>query len=146
MPTFGRLTAAILFAPLCWYVSLLAVPLFSEGKMPAMWAEINTVIGLWMGWVVAGKRAGDGYNAAISYGLTTLVAIIFWSLFSHSFIEMIDRSLNKRYDGPAEAVVSIFELGAEIGQFLATPLVLGTLLIGSLVAALVTEFIGSRFS
>ncbi len=146
MPTFGRLTAAILFAPLCWYVSLLAIPLFPEGRVPPMWAEINAVIGLLMGWIIAGKRAGDGTSAAIGYGLTTFAAIIFWSLFAHSFIEMIDRSLNKRYDGPSEAVISIMELAAELGGWLATPQILGTFVVGSLIAALITEYIGSRYS
>jgi hypothetical protein len=145
MPTAGRLVGAILFAPLFWYVSTLILPLFLEGTEPPWYAELNALIGLLMGWIVAGSRAGDGYRAAIGYGVTTVFAVAFWSLFSHSFIEMIERSLDKRYKGPVEAVISIFELAIEQAQILAVPHVLWTAFIGGIIAALLTEYVGQRY-
>ncbi|RYG91886.1 TrgA family protein [Loktanella sp. IMCC34160] len=146
MPTMGKLVAAVLFGALAWYVSQLCIPIFPEGTMPTFWTGINTGFGILMGWVVAGKRAGMGLNAALSYGVTTAAAIIFWALFGNSAVEMVERSLDKRYDGPVEAVVSIFEIGVETGQMLATAEVLGALFIGSIIAALIVEFVGKRAS
>ena len=59
---------------------------------------------------------------------------------------MIERSLDKRYDGPVEAVVSIFEIGIEMGGWLATPTVIGVLAIGGIFAALFVDAIGRRYT
>lgn len=145
MPTAGKLTAAVLFMALAFYITTLCAPIFPEGTAPKFLYEINVGAGLLMGWIVAGSRAGTGYNAAIGYGITTVAAIAFWGLFGNSFVEMIDRSLNHRYDGPMEAVVSVFQLGIDTGALLGTPEVVGTFLAGGIIAGLLTDFIGQRF-
>ena len=76
MPTMGRLVGAILFAGLAWYTSLLIIPLFPVGTNLGLFQEVNTFFGLIAGWTVAGPRAGLGYVAAFSYGLTALVAMM----------------------------------------------------------------------
>lgn len=145
MPTAGKLVAAILFGVLAYYVTTLTVPLFPEGTQPRFLFVINIGAGVLMGWIVAGSRAGTGYSAALGYGITTGAVIAFWSLFGNSCLEMLERSLNNRYDGPVEAVVSIFELSIELGWLMATQSVVVVLLIGSIIAGLITDFIGQRF-
>ncbi len=145
MPTMGRLVAAVLFGALAYYVSTLVIPLFEEGTVPGGFALINTGFGILMGWIVAGKRAGDGYRAAIGYGLTAMAAMVFWVLFAHSFIQMIKLSLRKSYDGPVEAVTDVFNLAIKLGLMAATPEVLTALVVGGIAAGLVTEFFGRRF-
>lgn len=146
MPTMGRLIGAILFGVLAWYTSTLIAPLFPEGTNLGLFQEVNTVFGLIAGWTVAGPRAGTGFTASFSYGLTALVAMVVMALFFNSSVVMIERSLRKRYDGPGEAVTDVFALFIEHGQMMLTPEILGTLVVGGLVGGLVTEFFGSRFS
>ena len=139
MPTAGRLVAAILWAALAWIVSMQIVPLFPEGTDVGWFAEINAGIGFFVGWTVAGKRAGGTWSAAISYGLTATVATVFWGLFLHCFALMVRQSLRRIYDGPMEALVDVFELMSENAQLMAVQPVLLTLLIGGIFAGLVTE-------
>ncbi|MFQ6552130.1 TrgA family protein [Aestuariibius insulae] len=145
MPTAGRLTGAICFGALAYYLSVLYVPLLPEGAAPGAMIPINTFIGVVMGWVVAGKRAGGGLTAAISYGLTTLVTIIFWALFVHSGTDMYHESLRLRYDNATEAVVAVFEQMMEYAQPMLISEYIIPAIVGCLIAGLVTEAIGSRF-
>lgn len=146
MPTMGRLIGAILFGALAWYTTLLIVPLFPENTPLGLFQEVNTAFGLIAGWTIAGPRAGTGYTAAFSYGLTTLVAMVVMALFFNSSVVMIEQSLRKRYDGPGEAVTDVFEMFMEHGAMMLTPEIIVTLLLGSIGAGLLTEAFGSRFS
>ena len=99
--------------------------------------------------LLTGSRAGTGYTAAFSYGLTAMVAMVamvVMALFFNSSVVMIEQSLRKRYDGPGEAVTAVFEMFVEHGTMMMTPEIIGTLLIGGIGAGLVTEFFGSRYS
>jgi hypothetical protein len=145
MPTMGRLIGAVLFAPLGFYLATLAIPLFPEGTDPPYFIPIAALSGLLSGWIIAGSRAGDGYVAAIGYGLTAGAGMAFWALFSTSFVEMIERSLDKRYKGAMEAVVSVFELGMDYATVMNTSVLVTTILAGSIVAGVITEFFGRRF-
>lgn len=146
MPTMGRLIGAVLFGALAWYTSLLIIPLFPESSPLGLFQEVNTVFGLFAGWAVAGPRAGLGYVAAFSYGLTAMVAMVVMALFFNSSVVMIEQSLRKRYDGPGEAVTAVFEYFIEHGAMMMTPEIIGTLVAGGIIGGLVTEFFGRRFS
>ena len=146
MPTMGRLVGAILFAGLAWHTSFLIIPLFPVGTNLGLFQEVNTFFGLIAGWTVAGPRAGLGYVAAFSYGLTALVAMVVMALFFNSSVVMVEQSLRKRYDGPGEAVTDVFQMFVDHAIMMATPEIIGTLLIGGIVGGLVTEFFGRRFS
>jgi len=146
MPTFGRLVGAVLYGAIAWYVSLLIIPLFPEGTSLGWFQEINTFFGAFAGWKVAGSRAGTGYVAAVSYGLTATVAMVGLALFFNSFFVMIEQSLRKRYDGAGEAVGDVFAMFVEHGAMLGTAEILTTLLVGGIGAGLLVEFFGRRFS
>ncbi|MEL6959143.1 MAG: TrgA family protein [Pseudomonadota bacterium] len=146
MPTMGRLVGGILFGALAWYTSLLIVPLFPEGTNLGLFQEVNTFFGFLAGWSVAGGRAGTGYIASISYGLTALVAMVAMALFFNSSVVMIENSLRKRYDGAGEAVTDVFEMFVQHGAMLMTRDILTTLIVGSIVAGLVVEAVGRRYS
>jgi len=146
MPTMGRLIGAAVFGVLAWYTSLLIIPLFPEGMQIGLFQEVNTVLAMVAGWRIAGPRAGTGWSAAISYGITTMVAMVVMALFFNSFAVMIERSLRKRYGGPGEAVTDTFALMIEHGQLMMTPEIIGTLVVGCIAAAFVTEAVGRKFS
>ena len=146
MPTMGRMIGAIMFGALAWYVSILIVPQFPEGANLGLFQEVNTFFGLFVGWTIAGPRAGGGYAAGISYGITAMVAMVVMALFFNSSVVIIEQSLRKRYKGPGEAVTDVFAMFIDNGILMSTSEVIATLLIGGVVAGLVTEFFGRRFS
>ena len=146
MPTAAKLVAGALFAALAWVASGLIVPLLPEATAVGMFAPVNAAIGFVVGWRVAGSRARTTLRGAVSYGLTAAFAMTFAALFLHSFAIMIRQSLRKLYDGPADALIGVVELMIEHGRLLAAPEVLGTLLLGGVLAGLATEWAGRRWS
>lgn len=148
MPTAGRLAGAALFAPLFWYLSQISAPYFiaAETAVPDWWAIINAGFGLILGWKMCGGRAGKtGWIGGLGNGLTTGLVIAFVALFAHSFIEMVKLSLRKLYDGPADALIGIFDLLFDYAMLLAQPDVILALLVGSVIAGLVAEYFGKTF-
>ncbi len=146
MPTFARLVAAVLFAGLAWWTSELIKPLMPTERPMGIFSELNAAIGLVMGWRIQGKRAGNGYNAAIGISLTTVAAIVFWGLLLNSGVVMIELSLRKAYGGAVEALVGVVDLMAIHGKIMLDPTVIATLLIGGLLAGMVTEWASKRAS
>jgi len=148
MPTAGRLAGAALFAPLFWYLSQIAAPYFiaAETAVPDWFAIINTALGLIFGWKLCGGRAGKGgWIGGLGNGLTTGIVTAFVALFAHSFIEMVKLSLRKLYDGPADALIGIFDLLFDYAILLAQQDVLVVLLVGSVIAGLIAEYFGRNF-
>ncbi|KAA9009824.1 TrgA family protein [Histidinibacterium aquaticum] len=144
MLTFAHVVAAVLYGALAWGVSeILIEPLFPEGFNPGYFAEVNAAVGALTGWIVMGSRAaGVGLGGSISIGFTTTIMVVFWCLFVQSFWEMIRRSLEMQYDGGMEAIVAVFEMIAENLVLMSTVEVWVALLVGGVLAGLVTGFFG----
>lgn len=146
MPTAAKLVAALLLAGLAWIGSEMYRPLMPPDTNFGWFNEVNLVLGLLCGWFVLGSRAGHGYPESIGAGLTGLGALLFWALFVQSFNEMLKRALEKRYDGPVEGLVSIFEIGIDFGQYLLDGPLIGVLVGGSIVIGLIAEWASRRWS
>lgn len=145
MPTAGRLIGALSFAVLGAYLAFITAPLFEEGKTPAFWYPLSILAGLWAGWTIVGRRAGNGYSASVGLSLTGAASQAFWVLFIMSGYDMVKKSTRFAYDGPVEAVVNVFELGAEYALRFATSEVLLALIVGGVIAGLFTEFFARRY-
>ncbi len=146
MPTASRLVAAVCFAVIAYFVSGLIPPLLPEGTQFGLFAYVNTALGVVLGWKITGSRTGEGMQTAIGAGLTTSLALVFWGLLVHSGVIMIENSTKMRYDGPMEAVVDTFNIGIEFAQIIATPMIIGTLVIGGIVAGILAELAGRRWA
>ncbi|MBI1416865.1 MAG: TrgA family protein [Limimaricola sp.] len=144
MPTMAKLVGAILFAALAWGVSQLIIPLLPDGKPVQTFALVNAAWGLVCGWLIAGPRAGQGYSAAIGYGLTTSIAMLFWALFWHSAFQMVVASMARNHGPPMEAVMSTFQRFWDSLVLMSTPQIWGALLIGGSLAGMVVEYVGRR--
>ena len=147
MPTASKLVCAVLYAALAWVVSgmvMEAIEAETQRQNFGSFQFVNAVIGILVGWVVIGKRLGTDYVTAMGIGFTGMMALVFWSLFAHSFSEMLRLSLARRFDGPIEAIMSIFTLGIEYGGYLANAPTLGVLLIGGMAAGVIAEFVDRR--
>lgn len=149
MLTMPRVISALLYAALGFYASQLIIPHFLErfeGRDVGMFAEFNAFFCFIVGWKIAGTRAGDGWNAAISYGLTTGIAMTVVSLFFHSFGEMIRKALDRDYgDSPVEALVDVFQLMIKFGEVIMKPDVLIAVIAGGILCGLVVEWTGRRY-
>lgn len=146
MPTMAKMFAAFCLACLGWVASEAFRPLMPPDTAFGWFNEVNTVLGLLCGWVVIGTRVGRGYTEALGAGLTGLAALVFWSVFILSFNEMLGRALDLRYDGPMEALVAVFEIGIENGQYMLNISFITLLVVGGLISGLVAEWAARRWS
>ena len=147
MPTAAKLIGAVLFAALAYYVSELVKELLPlEGAGATLLSPVNAFFGAAMGWRIMGRHAGQGFLPALGFGLTTIFAITFWALLIWSAYEMVIRAVRGRYDGPVEALLAMSDLMLEYAFLIVAPTVVGTAVVGSLVAAMVTEFFSRRWS
>ena len=142
MPDAARLMAAIGMAVLAFVVSfmVMGLPLFEEDTNFGWFVHVNVVVGLLVGWTVIGSRAGRSIVSAINVGLTAPVVLVFWCLFIQSCNEMVRIAMKNRYDGAFEALVDIFEIGADWAIEMTTIQIWTTLLVGGIIVGLMTEY------
>ena len=146
MPTAARLFAALSLAVLAFVVSGQVIPLMPEGRSVGPWfTPVNMAVGLLVGWIVLGSRAGRGQVSGINNGLTGMFVFMFWALFVHSTDEMVRLAMRNRYDGPLEAILAIFYIGFDYVQLIFVSKIIVTLLIGGVAAGLVTEYANRRW-
>lgn len=145
MPTASRLMAAICLAFLGYVVSQLVMPLMPERSNFGNFVPVNVALGLVVGWVVMGRRAGRGTTAAINNGLTGVSVLMLWGLGLHASSEMFRLAMRNRYDGALEALSAIFQIALEYGTMIAIPSIGIVLLIGAVVSGLLTEFVKIRW-
>jgi len=145
MPTGAKLTAAVCLAFLAFILSGQVKPLMPEGTDFSNFTPFNMAIGLVIGWVVMGKRAGRGTVPAINNGISGVAVMLFWALFIYGGKEMFRLAMRNRYDGPFEALSQIFVIGMNYGIDIFVPQVIATVLIGAVVSGLVTESASRRW-
>ncbi len=145
MFTAAKMVAALCIAALGYVASDTIRPLFPENTNFGMFNYVNTVVGFFCGWFVVGGRAGRGFAASISNGFTGAIALVLWGLFVQACNEMVARSIKRFYDSPFEAVAAIFEIGLEFGAKMLDPTVIVTLLVGGILAGMVTEIAAQRW-
>ncbi len=145
MPNAARLVAAVSLALIAFILSGQIMPLMPEGTGFGYFTWINVALGLLVGWIVMGKRAGRGTTPGINNGLTGVAALIFWGLFVQGCYEMFRQATRNRFDSPFEAVLAIFEIAAEYGMMLLVPQIIATVLIGGVLSGLATEFAWRRW-
>ncbi|MEL6645573.1 MAG: TrgA family protein [Pseudomonadota bacterium] len=146
MPTAPKLVAALLFALLTWVVSGLFKQQMPEGTQAAYLAAVNCALALILGWRITGSRAGDGMVAAIGVGITTVFAIAFYSILAWAAWEMQERAWKMAYVNPMEALQDMADLMLEYGTMLIDPGLLGTMFIGGIIAAALTEVSATRWA
>lgn len=145
MPTAARLMAAVSVAVTAFFLSLMVMPLMPESTDFGYFIPVNICLGLGVGWIAMGRRAGRGTTAAINNGLTGMFLLMLWGIGVQAINEMVRQAMRNRYDGPFEALVAIFQIGAEYAVIIATVPMGIALLVGTLVCGLLTEFADNRW-
>jgi hypothetical protein len=146
MPTAAKLVSALFFAGLGWICATIYFPLLPEGTRPGVFHEGSAVIGGLCGWFLAGRLAGRGFDRALNIGLTTTAAMVFWVMLYFSIVRMVDMAFKKRYDGPVEAVVGIFDEAIEYGTYMGHTPLLVALAAGAVVGGVLAEAVARRWS
>lgn len=146
MPTASKLVAALLFGALAFFVSDLIKPLLEEGTQTGLFSLVNTLVGVLMGWRISGARVGYSMRASLGYGITTVAATVFWCLFIWAGYLMVEASMRLRYDGPMEALQDMGAMMIEFAQTMATPTVIGSLIVGGLFFGWLTEQVSRRYT
>ncbi|MCC1492279.1 TrgA family protein [Cognatishimia sp. F0-27] len=144
MPTFPKLVAALGMAVLALLASQRIMTFRPEGTDFGNFIWVNLALGLVMGWVVIGRRAGRGMAAGVSNGFTGVVALVFWGLFVQAVAQMVELANRNRYSGPFEALSDIFQIMADYGLELLDAPLITMLLVGAIVIGLVTEIAALR--
>ena len=108
--------------------------------------ETLAALGAISGWLMSGGRAGGGTRAGIGYGLTTSALIVAWGVFFFAGSEMIGLSIDRRYDGPIEAIQSMFLIGIGYLKLIAVPEVIGSAIVGGIFGGWLTEWAAARFT
>lgn len=149
MPTAARLLSAVFLASLAFLVSdrvkvsmLAEDPNLSFGRF----REINVFISALVGWALLGERVGHPYSVALGLGLTAVAAAVFWCTSAHAILEMLQMSLDRKFDGPMEALVGAVELGVGYAGELLHAKILLSLLLGGIAGGLLAEFCSRRWS
>lgn len=146
MPTASKLVAAMTFALLGFVAAQTFVKYLPEGTPVGYFREITAAIGFVVGWLYMGKLTRKGYREAINSGLVTALLVVFWALLAFSLYYMLKKSMRMMYDNPMEAVLGVFQLMLDYGKMLLVPDMLGVILVGGILAGLITEWAGKRWS
>ena len=145
MPTAAKLIGAIGLAAVGWFASEAIRPLMPPHTDFGWFNQVNVALGLICGWRVLGKRVGGGFSEAISAGLTGAAALVFWGVFVQAFNQMLDFALEKKYDGPFEGIIGVFNLMLEFGANLLDAKVIGIIVIGGLLTGILADRVARRY-
>jgi hypothetical protein len=145
MPKAARLVAALAFAALGYLAAEVFKNTMPERTVWGYFNSISAVIGLLCGWGVMGGLVGRGYQAAIGFGLRTMVQAVLLVVIVFSIYEAVLRSTRMRYDGPMEAVLGMFQFTLEYLNKMATQPMVGTLLLGGILGGVAAEWANRRW-
>lgn len=145
MPTAARLMAAFCLAVLAFVLSGMVMPLMPESTDFGYFTPVNMVLGLAVGWIVMGRRAGRGTTSAINNGLTGVFVLVLWGVAVQATNEMIRLAMRHRYDNAFEALIAIVQIGAEYAVIIATVPIGIAMLVGAVVSGLMVEMAHNRW-
>jgi hypothetical protein len=145
MPTGAKLVAAISFAVVGWILANYYAVNMPDASAAGPIREGAGLVGAAVGWSVMGPTVGKGYVEAAGSGIKTAVVLAVVALFLLALREMLDNSVKMRYDGALEAILDIFQTMARRSEALLSMGVVGTILLGGIIAGLITENAGRRW-
>lgn len=145
MPTAAKLVAALAFAVLGYLAADVFKVAIPERTVWGYFNLICAMIGLLCGWRIMGDLVGKGYQAAMGFGLRTAVQAVVLVVITFSIYEAVLRSTKMRYDGPMETVLGMVELALEYLGKMATPPMIGTLVLGGILGGVMAEWANRRW-
>ena len=145
MPTGAKLMAAVSFAVVGFIMANYYAMNMPDATAAGPIREGAAVVGAVIGWMVMGPTVGKGYVEAAGSGIKTAVILAVAALFLLALREMLDSSIKMRYDTALDAILDVFQTMAQRSYGLLSLGVIGTILVGGIVAGLLTENAGRRW-
>jgi hypothetical protein len=145
MPTGAKLMAAVSFAVVGWIIANAYIPNMPEAQAMGLFREGVAFLGAIIGWRVMGPSVGRGYVEAAGSGIKTVVVLVFFALLLFSIYEMLMNSVKMVYDGPMEAALDVLMTMVRRSEALISLSVLASMLIGGMIAGLLSENAGRRW-
>ncbi len=146
MPTAAKLFSAFAFALVAFFAANGVVPGLPEGTRLGLFIPLSLSVGAVCGWFVMGRAAGRGYQIAAGSGLRTSAMLAFWCVMLFSARLMLQNSIQRRYDGPMQAVTDTFSIALEYAQLLLRPDVLAILVVGGMLGGTFVEWASRRWN
>ncbi len=146
MPTAAKLFSAFAFALVAFFAANGVVPGLPEGARLGLFIPLSLSVGAVCGWFVMGRTAGRGYQIAAGSGLRTSATLAFWCVMLFSARLMLQNSIQRRYDGPMQAVTDTFSIALEYAQLLLRPDVLVILVVGGMLGGTFVEWASRRWN
>ena len=145
MPTMPKAIAAVYFAALAYFIGDLIKPLLPEGTRVGLLNVTLAAFGALSGWRLSGRNAGVSLRTGFGYGLTSVAVTAFWGIFVFSGYKMLQYSLDRRFDGPIEALKAMVGFAMEYAVLIATPSIIGSAIVGGLFGGWLTEWTAKRW-
>ena len=144
MPSSSKVSGSLCLCALAYILSELAKPQFIDNFNFGYFTYVSMLVGVIIGWVLMGKRAGFGLVSAINNGVTSTFSMVLVVIFSQSSNKMIRLYMCGRYDGLVEALLEIILIGIDFVVKVFSAALWGMALIGEIVAGLIVEAIWHR--
>ena len=145
MPTAAKLMAAASFAVVGWILANSYAVNMPDAAAAGPIREGAALVGVVVGWSVMGNSVGKGYVEAAGAGIKTAVILAVVALFLLALAEMLENSVRMRYEDAMEAILAVVDTMAKRSHALVSLGVFGTVLLGGIVAGLLTENAGRRW-
>ncbi len=148
MPTAARLVAALSIALIAWIVTFQVIEGLPDHANLGNLMPMSVLMGAFCGWTILGRRADFGRMGAVNgigIGLSTVAMTIFWTLFIVAGKEALRLSMARRFDGPMEAIYSMFPTMGEYGLLLLTQTILIALIGGGAIAGVLAHLAGKHW-
>ena len=143
--TGAKAVAGITFASLGYYTLVIYQEVVVEIYKSPMLSVWSAVIGFVVGWRVMGDWVHCSLRTAAQRGLLTTIWYFIWALILFSVAEMIRRSMEHRGAKPIEAIGKVFEISKELALNALDLKVILTLVLGGMVAGVLTELAARKW-
>ena len=146
MPRAAKLVATLAFAALGYRAAEVFKAAMPECTVWGGFNPVSAVIGLLCGRGIMGGLAGRGDQAAMGFGLRTMVQAVLPVVAGFSVYEAVLRPTRLRYDRPMEAVLGMVRFALEYLARMATPRTIGTRLLGGVPGGVAAEGANRRWT
>ncbi len=145
MPTAAKLVASVCMALLTLVISHIIIGLMPPETQFGHFILRNVGIGLSVGWMYIGARAGRGWNSAITNGVTGIFLLVAWGLLIYACMEMFKRSMLRHYASIEDAIGGIGKIVIEYGVVLLNIQLILVLLCGGCITACAAEYAAKKW-
>lgn len=144
MPTIPKLVGALGLSLTGVFTAEAILPYLPAGTKSEGLTLVAASFGLLLGWRVIGPAGGEPGRSA-SAGLRAAFYLALWGLGFLGAVQMLNKAIRMRYDGPGDAIVDVLALGAKLGYAVLQIDVVATLFLGGAITAILAAWAGRRW-